>query len=442
MCGYSDEHHHQEGPETQPERRFQFQHPRPDGDVSGHGTSNGASHDANLDSLLVRLVAGPCCDRFGPRKTFAGCLLLGAIPTALAGLVQNAKGLLALRFFIGILGGSFVPCQVWTTAFYDKNVIGTANAFTGGLGNAGGGITYFVMPAIFDSLVKSRGLTPHQAWRVAFVVPFILITSTAILLLLLCPDTPNGRWADRHLVGPSAPGPYKTDGQVVDVPGSIMDRKEGTPETNSPAVSDEKLKLDAKRDGPYDSEAQIGDQQLIEEAKGEVVVKPTFREALRVMTSPQTLVLGMGYFNSFGAELAINSILGSYYLKNFPYLGQTRSGNWAAMFGLLNVAFRPAGGFISDMIYRRTHSVWAKKMWIHALGFVTGAFLIAIGLVNSHKEATMMGLVAGMAFFLEAGNGANFSLVPHVHPKANGELHLLAFIALAGAPRADVRAHA
>jgi len=25
-----------------------------------------------------------------------------------------------------------------------------------------------------------------------------------------------------------------------------------------------------------------------------------------------------------------------------------------------------------------------------------------------------------MAFFLEAGNGANFALVPHVHPFANG----------------------
>ena len=90
-------------------------------------------------SLLVRLVAGPLCDRFGPRYTFAGCLLAGSIPTVLAGAVTNVKGLLALRFFVGILGGSFVPCQVWSTGFFDKNVVGTANAFTGGFGNAGGG---------------------------------------------------------------------------------------------------------------------------------------------------------------------------------------------------------------------------------------------------------------------------------------------------------------
>jgi MFS transporter, NNP family, nitrate/nitrite transporter len=71
---------------------------------------------------------------------FVGTLLCGAIPTALAGLVKTSNGLIALRFFIGILGATFVPCQVWCTGFFDKNVVGTANALAGGWGNAGGGI--------------------------------------------------------------------------------------------------------------------------------------------------------------------------------------------------------------------------------------------------------------------------------------------------------------
>jgi NNP family nitrate/nitrite transporter-like MFS transporter len=50
---------------------------------------------------------------------------------------------------------------------------------------------------------------------------------------------------------------------------------------------------------------------------------------------------------------------------------------------------------------------------------MTGAFQIAISLTNSKNKSTMYGLLAGMAFFLEAGNGANFALVPHVHPFAN-----------------------
>jgi MFS transporter, NNP family, nitrate/nitrite transporter len=92
-------------------------------------------------TLVIRLMAGPLCDRFGPRLVFAGCLLGGAIPTALAGLVKTPTGIIVLRFFIGVLGASFVPCQVWSTGFFDKNVVGTANGLAGGWGNAGGGIT-------------------------------------------------------------------------------------------------------------------------------------------------------------------------------------------------------------------------------------------------------------------------------------------------------------
>lgn len=92
-------------------------------------------------TLVMRAIAGPLCDRFGPRLTFVGCLLAGAIPSALAGTANNAGSLYAIRFFVGILGGTFVPCQVWTTGFFDRNVIGTANALVGGWGNSGGGIT-------------------------------------------------------------------------------------------------------------------------------------------------------------------------------------------------------------------------------------------------------------------------------------------------------------
>lgn len=92
------------------------------------------------------------------------------------------------------------------------------------------------------------------------------------------------------------------------------------------------------------------------------------------------------------------------------------------MFGLLNVVTRPLGGIIGDVIYKYTSSVWAKKAWIVFVGIISGAFLIAIGLTDPREESMMFGLVAGMAVFLEAGNGANFALVPHVHPAANGVL--------------------
>ncbi len=124
------------------------------------GNSNIA---ALTGTLVVRFLAGPACDRFGPRLTFIGILALGAIPTALSGLVKNVAGLIAIRFFVGSLGGTFVPCQVWSTAFFDKNVVGSSNALIGGWGNAGGGFTFFVMPLIFDCMFHPRLTGLHYA---------------------------------------------------------------------------------------------------------------------------------------------------------------------------------------------------------------------------------------------------------------------------------------
>ncbi|KAF2686290.1 nitrate transporter-like protein [Lentithecium fluviatile CBS 122367] len=357
-------------------------------------------------TLVMRAIAGPLCDRYGPRLTFVGCLLVGAIPSALAGTAHNAASLYAIRFFVGILGSTFVPCQVWTTGFFDRNVVGTANALVGGWGNSGGGITYFVMPAIFDTLVHKQGLTPHVAWRVSFIVPFILITATAIAMLFLTEDTPTGKWSDRGKIT-VAPHVVAAGGDLTEKPAAA-----GSISSND----DKKAPI-----GQSDVETATGEVQIIDEFQHEVVQKPSGKEILKVLCSIQTLMLMAAYICSFGGELAINSILGSYYLKNFPYLGQTKSGRWAAMFGLLNVVTRPAGGFLADLIFKWTnHNLWAKKFWIHFVGVMSGIFLIVIGRLDPHDLNTMMGLIALMAIFLEAGNGANFALVPHVHPHANG----------------------
>jgi NNP family nitrate/nitrite transporter-like MFS transporter len=139
------------------------------------------------------------------------------------------------------------------------------------------------------------------------------------------------------------------------------------------------------------------------------------------MFSLQTLVPAACYFSTFGAELSINSILGTYYTHQFPHLTLQESGSWAALFGLLNGAARPLGGYLSDLAYRTSgQNLWAKKAVLHAYGILTGVFLIIIGTLDSTEQNTMFGLVGAMAVFLEGANGADFGLVPHVHPHANG----------------------
>ncbi|CAN8098918.1 unnamed protein product [Discula destructiva] len=387
-------------------------------------------------TLIVRFIAGPLCDQFGPRKVFAGTLLVGAIPIGLAPLVQTANGLYASRFFIGILGGSFVPCQVWSTGFFDKNVVGTANALTGGWGNAGGGITYFVMPAVYDSFVR-QGHSMDQAWRLTFLVPLAFLLFTGVALLLLAPDTPVGKWSERKRLVQENLRAHGVQEEIVAIPGSITekppvaaaaatspsldgDARDSSKEEEDPKVRDDKLEANGTPHALAEHEAHLPKEEMVRIAQGEVVVKPTPREILRVAVSPQSWTLFLGYACSFGGELAINSVLSSFYLQNFPYLGQTGATKWAAMFGFLNFVTRPLGGIIADALYSYNQSVWLKKGWLHLCGLLTGALLIIIGRVDPSDLSTFNGLLALMAIFLEAGNGANFAVVPHVHPHANG----------------------
>lgn len=284
----------------------------------------------------------------------------------------------------------------------------------------------FVMPAIYDSLVHSQGLTPHRAWRVAYVVPFIIIVTLALAMLFLCEDTPTGKWSQRNDNNPVM------QSNIVDL---HRPSASGTPSSINVSTVPEKKGVATPQ--IVDTEAQpVIDISI---ANNETIKNPTLREALRVAFSLPTLALALPYACSFGAELAINSMLGAYYLKNFPSLGQTKSGRWAAMFGLVNVVFRPAGGFMADVIYRYTRSVWGKKVWLVCLGVCMGAAALAVGLLDPKREGLMFGLVVLMAFFIAASNGANFAIVPHVHPTANGKLSVLFRQAYANRPRNRLR---
>lgn len=210
---------------------------------------------ALVATLAVRFLSGPLVDRYGPRKVMAGrqiiyldlvkienpkgLLILGAIPSGLAGTVHNAQTLYAIRFFIGILGGTFIPCQAWTSCFFDKNIVGTANAFVAGWGNMGYVLFYIVCDARVDLLT---GEVPHsQSWSLhilacdptdypsaqlgelhsppyrmslsahkaldhdvglAFRVPILL--SVAVLTLVFGQDHPAGAWSQRHTLPATA----------------------------------------------------------------------------------------------------------------------------------------------------------------------------------------------------------------------------------------------
>jgi NNP family nitrate/nitrite transporter-like MFS transporter len=144
-------------------------------------------------TILVRLVIGPLCDRFGPRKTYTWLLALGAIPVLGVGLSQSYESFLLFRLGIGAVGASFVITQYHTSVMFAPRVVGTANATTAGWGNSGGGTTQALMPLLLAALLM-LGVSESMGWRLALLVPGVLMLLTACAYWRFTQDCPEGNY--------------------------------------------------------------------------------------------------------------------------------------------------------------------------------------------------------------------------------------------------------
>jgi len=141
-------------------------------------------------TILVRLIIGPLCDRYGPRRTYGWLLLLGAIPVMGIAFAHSYTSFLLFRLCIGAIGASFVITQFHTSIMFAPNVVGAANAATAGWGNAGGGATQALMPLIVTALTY-LGVQQSLGWRVAMFVPGIMMLIMSWVYFRFAKDSPD-----------------------------------------------------------------------------------------------------------------------------------------------------------------------------------------------------------------------------------------------------------
>lgn len=143
---------------------------------------------------------GPLCDKYGPRKTYTALLLIGSIPVFGVAASNSYESFLFFRLLIGAIGASFVITQYHTSIMFAPNVVGTANAASAGWGNAGGGATQAIMPLLLSALVMF-GVEQAMGWRIALLVPGIMMVIVGILYWKLTQDAPQGNFAELRAQG-------------------------------------------------------------------------------------------------------------------------------------------------------------------------------------------------------------------------------------------------
>jgi len=142
-------------------------------------------------TILVRLIVGPLCDRYGPRRVYAVLMALGAIPVFAVCFADDYLTFLLCRLGIGAIGASFVITQYHTSVMFAPNVVGTANATSAGWGNAGAGASQAFVPLLFAGALL-LGLGETYAWRGALVVPGVALLIMSALYWRYAQDCPQG----------------------------------------------------------------------------------------------------------------------------------------------------------------------------------------------------------------------------------------------------------
>lgn len=163
-------------------------------------TSNVA---ALTGSVVLRLVLGPFCDQYGGRQILIGILVATALPCGIAGLlIRDYASLVAVRAWIGCVGATLVPVQVWLSSMFAPSCLGQVLGWATGWGAAGGGIAQVLIGScVYPFCLYITSNDADLSWRLSLVFPSILALCLSYFFWHYSDDVPLGSVAHLKSTG-------------------------------------------------------------------------------------------------------------------------------------------------------------------------------------------------------------------------------------------------
>ena len=125
--------------------------------------------------------------------------------------------------------------------------------------------------------------------------------------------------------------------------------------------------------------------------------------------------LNVSYFDNFGAELAVVSMLPMFFQGTWK-LDATSAGLIASTFAFVNLWARPLGGYISDRVGSRR-----KVMLVYMFGIGLG--FVAMGMLNESWPlffAVCITIICSV--FVQGAEGATFGVIPSIKRRLTGQI--------------------
>lgn len=357
-------------------------------------------------TVPARVLIGMALDRWGPRRVYASILIYAAVPCTVFALATTFEVLVASRLALSIVGAGFVVGIRMVSEWFPPREMGTAEGVYGGWGNFGSAAAAFTLPTLAVVGASFGG------WRMAIGTTGALAAIYGLYYLTAVTDTPEGatfakpkrqgalevttRGAVYGLLALNVPligvlglvawrlnrvgffGGTTLAVVLVALAAILLVQSRGIVKVNAPAMA-----------GAYPSDDQY-----------------PFRSVA---------VLSLAYAVTFGSELAVVSMLPTFFGDTFG-LSAVVAGATASAFAFMNLAARPIGGLLSDVMGSRK-----RTLTVILLGLAVGYSLLA-SVGSGWPVVGAMAAAMFCSFFVQAGEGATYAIVPLVKKRVSGQI--------------------
>jgi MFS transporter, NNP family, nitrate/nitrite transporter len=354
-------------------------------------------------TVPARVLIGMALDRWGPRRVYASILVYAAFPTVLTATATSFDLLVVARLAASVVGAGFVVGIRMVSEWFPPREVGVAEGVYGGWGNFGSAAAAATLPALAGFL---------GGWRAAVVTVGIVAAAYGMAYLRLVSDTPDGR----DIVQPPRQGALEVTSRRA-VFGLVA--------LNAPLLGilgllAWRLQL-AGFISPVTTWGVVGVLSILLLVQTRVILRVN-GDALAERYPEQdrypfssVAVLCLAYAVTFGSELAVVSMLPGFFAGTFD-LSPVVAGATASAFAFMNLVSRPTGGLLSDLLGNRRRTLlvllWCLGAGYGLMAAIDGAWPLAAAVL-----ATMV-----CSFFVQAGEGATYAIVPLVKHRVTGQI--------------------
>lgn len=363
-------------------------------------------------TVPARIIVGMILDRFGPRITYSCLLIYAAIPCLAFAFAQNFSQLVYSRLALSIVGCGFVIGIRMVAEWFPPKEIGLAEGIYGGWGNFGSAGAAFTLPSIAAATAFLAG--GQINWRLAIALTGIIAAIFGIIYFFNVQDTPPGKVYERPASSAGMEVTTKKDCwflllmnvPLVGILGVLAWRLNQVQFFNATTMYVIWfLLLCLYLFQSYN--IWQANKQLMQGEK-------RYPSEDRYQFS-QVASLELAYVACFGSELAVVSMLPTFFQRGFG-LNATVAGAVAGMYAFMNLFARPGGGLISDKVKSRK---WTLVVTLAGTGI---GYLIFSSLGGNVPLPVVVMMTAIASFFVMAAEGATYAIVPLVKRRVTGQI--------------------